>query len=1213
MDLRAICSSRPSAPGYLTKTLRIMKLTAILLLAASLHVCAKGLSQTVTLSVKDAPLQKVFNEIKKQTGFQFFFRDEWLVDGKKVNLRVSNVPLEQALALCFKDQPFKYTIVEKTIVVSRKMAPVVKEGPPVDTSQLIIRGVVMDSTGAPVERANIRLKGTSQYTTSGTDGKFEMKNVAADGVLVFSNMGYMPVEIPLKGRKFIIVALRPQAEMLNEFTIISNGYQRLKKYQMTGAASILTEKQYDQRVAATGNFLESLEGKIPGLVYNGQSGELSIRGIATFTSVKQPLMIVDGFATEVNLLTINPNDIVSVNVLKDAAAAAIYGVRASNGVIVIETRRGKSGKAVFNFRATTAFQAKPDFSYLKYAPASEFAQLEADLITAANQGALLYGNSTTLGYPLSAVQDIMVKKHLGAITADQAAGKIDSVGSYDNLNEYENLFYQNRLTNNINFDVSGGGERSTYMLGFNYVGDKLVARRSENQQYLVNLANTYQLNSRMKFDFKGTYMNSTNVSGNIPAYTTFYPYEHLADDAGNALPVSSGTTGSGRSSGNNSVSTAVNTSNMALGLYDKQYYPYRELYSNTNTIKTSSIRFQGRLNTKITDWLNLDIGGNYENQSMRLDNLSKEDAYNTRLLLNLSALKNSTTGKAAFTNIPQGDILKRTAQQIRNYTVRGQLNLNKSFGNGDHTISGIFGIEQRGTVADLFTNTFFGYDGQTLVTKPTNLVALNNLGSTNSSFPSVGITSPYTTAASLFASYFTQTYRDTRFMSYYGDGSYNYKNKYFATGSLRLDQSNLFGSDPQYRNKPLWSAGLAWRMVEEPFMKNYHWLNDLKLRAATGFTGNIPSGNNGKYLLLTAGVTTIYPTAQTYYSVSNPENQSLRWETTKNYNLGFDYALLNNRVYGSIDYYVKKSFDIFGAYGSDPTTGFNSYNANTASIQNKGLEVIVTSSNIKKRHFQWNTTVTASINNNKITTVKSSAYTNSTAFLSNLTGAQYVVDKPINALFSYNYGGLTSLGQPYVLDSKGDQKILNIPSVDVAQTDLVYSGTTTPKYVFGLNNQFSVGAFDLSFLFMYYGGHVMRMEAPIANSLMNNNPLAGSSDYWKKAGDESTTLIPALPKGSTTAAGYYSAYAPYGYYNAAQFVRKADYIRLRDVVVTWNIKAGVLKKAGLQQPLLRLQAQNAYRYTFSGNDIDPEAINRGTGRRTLPQQPMYSLSFYSKF
>jgi hypothetical protein len=205
-----------------------------------------------------------------------------------------------------------------------------------------------------------------------------------------------------------------------------------------------------------------------------------------------------------------------------------------------------------------------------------------------------------------------------------------------------------------------------------------------------------------------------------------------------------------------------------------------------------------------------------------------------------------------------------------------------------------------------------------------------------------------------------------------------------------------------------------------------------------------------------------------------------------------------------------------------------------------------------------------------------------------------------------------------VLDKKGDQKVLNFfstPISDVSFSDLIYSGTTTPKYVLGLNNQLTVGAFDLSFLFMYYGGHVMRVQQPDPNDIgsANANPIAGASNYWKKAGDEKNTLIPGFSPTSLSAPGYYNIYALYGYHNGAQFVRKADYIRLRDLVLTYNANTPWLQKMGLTHTQIRLQGQNLYRYTFSGNDIDPEAINKANGVRTLPQQPFYSLSIFTNF
>jgi hypothetical protein len=463
--------------------------------------------------------------------------------------------------------------------------------------------------------------------------------------------------------------------------------------------------------------------------------------------------------------------------------------------------------------------------------------------------------------------------------------------------------------------------------------------------------------------------------------------------------------------------------------------------------------------------------------------------------------------------------------------------------------------------------------------------------------------------------YFNQTEDDRRFVSYYGQGTYIFKGKYVATGSFRIDKSNLFGVDPQFRNKPLWSAGVNWRIGEEEFIKKYNWIQNLQFRAATGSNGNIPITQGGAFLVLANGLNTLLDVSVPFNRISSPENQSLRWETTRNHNVGLDYTLFHGILSGSVDWYVKKSTDVFGEFDADPTLGFNEYLANTASIQNKGLEFMFNTLNVKRSRFEWRTQLTASLNNNKITAVKATEFSSSREITS---GVQRVKDMPLGALYSYNYGGLNEKGQPFVYDKSGNRKILasfGSSVADVTMDDMIYNGTTVPKYVLGLNNQFNLGAFDLSFLFMYYGGHVMRVEQPDPNnaSPFTNNPLKGSSNYWRQAGDEQRTRIPGYVRASAVAPGYFQSYALNGYRYASEFVRKADYIRLRDVVLTYHAKAAFLKKAGLNNTQLRFQAQNVFRYTFSGNDIDPEAINPITGARRLEIQPFYSLTFSNNF
>ncbi|MEJ2882974.1 SusC/RagA family TonB-linked outer membrane protein [Pedobacter sp. GR22-6] len=1185
------------------KWLMRANITTVLLIVCIIQVSASSFAQKITFSRKEVSFKQLFREITRQTGYSIFYADSKIDQNRRLDVNFSEASIEEVLNESFYGQALSYTIRDKNIIVERREKSFLDRLTEV-FSEIDVSGTVRDEKGLPLAGATVKIKHSNRLVITGAAGTFGFKGVEEKAILVISYMGYKTLEVAVK--PVLNIAIQPEDEELSE-VMISTGYQKIKKDQLTGAASTLNEAQYQQRIAVTGNFLESLEGKIPGLIYNSQSGELTIRGVSTFDAVKQPLIVIDGFPTEIDLRTINPNDIVSVSVLRDAAAAAIYGVRASNGVIIVETRRGKSGKPVFNLRSTYAIQNKPDFSYLKYAPASEFVQLQKEYFNVAKPSFVLYD----LGYyKMNPAEQILFGQTQLSVSNPllsqaQVDEKLRSLGSYDNLKEYEHLFYQKRQAKNVNFDVSGGSERNTYVLGLNYINEIPVNRKSENEQFMLNMANTFKFSERFNFDFKGTYTNYLDRSGNTPAYSDFFPYEHLADEQGNALPV---TLDPGRDYLGRAITKQKNDDLMAAGLYDMQYYPYRELSSNVNTSKGSSVKFQGRLNTKITDWLSMDLGGNYENQNVILDQLQYEDAYNTRVLLNTTALKNATTGKAMFTNMPQGNILVRNNQRITNYTLRGQLNLNHKFDGNNHDFSAILGAEQKRTINRGYKTSFFGYDGQTLITKPINMIGLNAVSSP--AFENVGFGTFFRST-----NYFGETETDRRFMSFYGQGTYIFKGKYVATGSLRFDQSNLFGVDPKYRNKPLWSAGLNWRLGEEEFIKRQDWITSMQLRAATGFNGNVPSSNNGAFLILATGLNTSLTVPLAYNSVLTPENQSLRWETTQNYNVGLDYSLLKDRISGSVDWYVKKTKDVFGRFDADPTSGFNEYYANTASIRNQGLELMVSSNNIKQRKFQWRTQLTASFNDNKVLEVKATEFANSQLITS---GTNSIKGLPLGALFSYNYGGLNEIGQPYVLDKAGNKKILafyGTSQVDVTKDDLIYNGTTTPKYALGLNNQFSIGAFDLSFLLMYYGGHVMRVEQPNPNNIgfFANNPLEGSNNFWRKTGDEQQTRIPGYVRASSSAPGYYQSYALYGYQYASEFVRKADYIRLRDIVITYNAKAPFLQKIGLNNTQLRFQAQNPFRYTFSGNDIDPEAINRNTGQRRLETQPFYSLTFSTNF
>ncbi|MEO6820346.1 MAG: SusC/RagA family TonB-linked outer membrane protein [Ginsengibacter sp.] len=1186
-----------------------MKISVLLILVFCMQVSAKTDAQSITLSVKNGRMENVLKDLRRQSGFDFVYTVDVLKKAKSVTLNLKNADIVSALKECFHDQPLTFSIISNVVVIKEMNIapqPIVEKAD--NLFNIDVLGRVVNEEGKPV-LVSVTVKGTKNGASTNDNGEFTLTDVPETATLIFTGVTIERKEIKLAGRTNIAVTVQTRVTTSEEI-VVSTGYRTQQKTKITGASSSIGREKYDQRVAVTGNFAESLEGKIPGLVVNNQSGDITIRGVSTFDAVKQPLIVVDGFPTEIDIRSINPNDIISVNVLKDAAAASIYGARASNGVIIIETKRGKSGTPVFSFRASQGYQEKPDFGYLKFGSALNYALVQSDY-TLQGQSATTYSNAKA---PVSPVQNAVFDFKAGKISQAELDKRIREIGSYDNLKEYSDLFYRRRLTTNIDFDVSGGTEKNTYLLGVNYIGDQRQNQRNDDQSFLLNFASTHQFTKAIKFDFRAIYSNykSTNAGNtsnindfqNTVSLNKFYPYEKLADENGNPLPVSVGPNRNPYTG----ILAASNQQNMALGLYDQLYYPYQELSANTNTIKTTAVRFQGRLNAKLKNWLSLDLGGVFEDQPTSQDFLQTDQAFAVRRLINYRATVDPSTGSATFPDLPQGDFLTRVNQKTSDYTIRGQFNINYNSPDLKHSISAIAGSEIRKTSLSSYTNTFFGYDGQSLIVRPVNFVKLASPSAPP--FNNVPILNRPTL---IYDNYFSEAYDDRRFVSFYGDGTYVYDDRYSLSGSFRLDKTNLFGTDPKFRNKPFYSIGANWRLSNESFAKNSSWLSDAKLRVAYGVNGNVPVSNNGPFLILNSGLNyDVFPFPQ-YYNVLSPQNQSLRWERTDNINVGLDYAVFNNRVYGSVDYYYKDSKDVFGQYSADPTGGFNEYNANTASILNKGLEISINSINVKGKNFSWQTQVTGSFNNNKVTAVKTISNTDTQEPLVSILNIQK--GYPVNALFAYNYAGLNSLGVPEIFGADGKRKVINSSASgtdEVTLDDLKYMGTTTPKYVVGVNNQFTFGNFDLSFLFMYYGGYVMRVEAPDPSAVNNyGRILQGAENYWKKAGDETSTEIPGFPV--INSPGDYDTYARVGYSYASKFVRKADNIRLRDVVVTYNLKAAALTKMGLSRTQIRAQIQNAFNNTFSGNDIDPDAINRITGQRTLKQLPYFSLSFYTNF
>lgn len=1186
--------------NYKRGILMKIHLVCALMAAALLQSKASVYGQLINVNAKNLSFKELIQKIESQSNYKFVYEDQLIRSMKAQNVTFEQKDVREVLNSSIGDLPIQYEIIDNTIILKRGASQQ-------QTKDII--GFIFDKEGLPLQNATVRVKGTFRGSATNEQGKFVLGMLPNEKYIEISMLGYHTKELNITSNLTHIVLEQVQYALDETVITVQTGYRALTDAQLTGSVSTINQKDYDQRVSVSGNFLENLEGKLAGLVYNPQSNDLSIRGVSTFDAVRKPLIVLDGFPTEIDIQSINPNDIVSVNVLKDAAAASIYGSRASNGVIVIETKRGKMGGTKFNLRATTAIQPRPNFDYMHYANASALTSILKDNLLV--DPAAVRKDYTARLMATTPVHDAVFDFKEGKITQSELDARVSALGNYDNLNDYKDLFYRNALTNQVDFDLSGGSDKHTYLLGANYLGERGDYIETDNKRILLNFASTHHLNRLMHLDFKGIYRNGkSNSPYRQVGINDFQSYEKLVDDTGNALPVLWGVNTFGGSSRFNSIIASNNDLNMQNGLYDQLYYPYADVFRANNAINTAAVRFQARLNTKITPWMDFDLGGAYEDERNQSNRLIEENFFDLRRLMNYRASKDPVTGQAIFNQLPKGDVLSRDNQSIKSYTVRGQFNFNYVNPSKDHQLSGVVGSEIRQIENSNYLTSVFGYDGQTLIYTPIDFTVF-----TVSQKPAFDTTLPNTGIPGIdYRRYFGENYDDRRFVSFYADGTYLYKNRYALTGSIRTDQSNLFGTDPQYRYKPFYSIGANWSIHQEEFMKSISWVSLLKLRGAYGVNGNTPTSANGKYLILNSDLNYTYFPFEKYYDVLSPENSSMRWERTATFNVGLDFALWNYRLSGSLDYYRKNSTDVIGLLSSDPTSGFNSYYANTASIVNNGFEMQLTSTNIQRSAFAWKSQLTGSFNFNKVKDVLTAQPTGVEALSPLISQVEYVAGKPIGALYAYNYAGLNEKGQPEIIDKNGNRRMVSTSATggnsEITIDDMQYMGTTTPKYVLGLNNQFSVGQFDLSFLFMYYGGHVMRTQAPDPY-VTNRSFMEEGLNYWKQAGDEANTDIPGFMV--VGAPNYFNTYAKTGYTYARKFVKKADFIRLRDVILTYRVKEDFSNKFKMSNTMVRLQVQNPLKYTFSDNSFDPDAINRASGARMLPRPAMYSISLYTNF
>jgi TonB-dependent starch-binding outer membrane protein SusC len=1132
------------------KTLRITKAVLIILLAFTFQSSAKDFTQEITLSLKNVNLETVFKEIQKQTNYRFIYTQEQLETSRKVSLDVKGAQLETVLQLCFKEQPLTYTIEEKFIVIaSKEKLSDVPDYP----LPLTIKGKIVNENGEGVV-ATITVKGTVIAVSTDDDGYFLLKNVDKDAILIISGVNVEYYEIKLNGRTNLgVINVKTKITEGENVRVVSTGYQQLPKERATGSFAQPIKQIYDNRVST--DVISKLQGITSGLVFNANTNltkqgkiDISIRGRSTIFSNDQPLIVIDNFPYSGDINNINPNDIESVTVLKDAAAASIWGAYAGNGVIVIVTKKGRFNQPLkISLNANVTVAEKPDLFYSpNFITSSGFIDIEQFLFNKGKYNSDL-ANTTTY-VPISPAVEIMSKRRQGLISAQDSTAQIDNLKTNDVRNDLNKYLYQNATNQQYALNLSGGGNQTSYYFSLGY--DKNLQSQKKNQFERVTVNSIYTFNPLKDLyliagiNYVQDKIRTDNTLANITTggpYSNIYPYAEFADENGNALPIVKAYR-----------SNFVQTIAPSASYLDWTFAPLKDLGLADNTTRKSDIRLTPSLKYTFLKGLSVEGKYQYEKYTIDLRDYESQQTFFARNLINQYSIL--TAGKVTGYNIPLGGTLSQLQTTVEANNIRGQINYSGTW--NKHSIIALAGIEQNQVITNGNSNaTLYGYNDDLGTFSPVSYITSYPRN------PSAG------SARIAYGAGITGLI--DRFRSVFLNTAYTYNHVYTISASARVDGSNYFGVKTNLKNVPVWSVGGKWDIDKEKFYK-IQWLPHLNLKLTYGYNGNLNRSITGitTFTFLTGLGSAWTNLPQAFLgNIGNPE---LRWEKIGTTNLALEFALKNNRVNGSIDFFLKKGKDIIGDQVLPPSTGLTSLRGNFANTGTNGIDVQITTRNFDK-DFHWYTTILFSYASDKVTRYNVSVNANSlTSGDGTSSTTSPIVGKPLFGIWSYKWAGLDpATGDPRGFAADTVSKIYSTLTNPAKVSDLVYSGPARPIYFGGLINQFGYKGFSFYFTISYKLGYYFRRNSLNYNSLFNNW-TGGNKEYaqrWQKSGDEVFTNVPSIiyPANSSRDIFYQKSNAT---------IEKADHIRLNDIFLSYDFKKSDWKKLPVNNIQIYASANN---------------------------------------
>nr|WP_231932229.1 MULTISPECIES: SusC/RagA family TonB-linked outer membrane protein [Butyricimonas] len=1165
-----------------------MRILMILLLIGSLHLSASSFSQTrVSLKMKDVTVQEVFSNLEKMTDYTFLYKLDLVGKCGKVNVEATNKDFSLLLEDLLKPLGLSFKIDDKVVVITVAQAKDEKK-------MITIKGRAFTADSSGVAGATVILKGTTTGVITNMAGEFtltipEMK----EPVLIFSFMGMKTREVKYTGQKMMMVLMEEDTKAMDE--VVVTGYQSVNRRDMVGAYT--TVKASDIIMPAYNSIDQMLQGRVAGMIVMntssrvGTNPKIKIRGTSTLVGNQSPLWVVDGIIQEdpldlktTDLFTqdfkdiignqiswLNPMDIETITVLKDASATAVYGSKASNGVIVITTKKGKIDHLTINYTGNMSINTKPNYGMFNYMNSKERTIFAQDVF---NAGTPYLREPIKQPYTYEGVMRMYLEGDISYEDFMQKKHYFETVNT-----DWFDLLTQTAVSHNHNLSVSGGTEKMTYnvSLGYSNSEGQEIGNSSERMTGRVGVGVNLHKNVRVDASISGS--TTTNKSFGKDVNPMSY-----ATKMNRAVP-------------------AYDENGDPVFYKVARGYAYSDIsslsYNFINERDNSGVRVEdthlaANLNFRwdILNWLKYEFTGGYTRVQNNNETWSLEKTFyiasEYRGYDYGTVEPDSPEFKSAM--LPFGGILVTMDGLASSYNIQNKLLISKTF-NEDHRLNVMLGMELRSSFSKSNENRVFGYvpDRGEGSVKPT----------TPSEFdPIKGTFQDWGVLGGLYSGDWKRVKNTDNFLSYFATFAYSLKNRYVFNFSVRNDESNRFGQDANNRFDPTYSFGLSWRVTDEKWMESVSGLVDeLNLRVTYGIQGNAATKLGPDLILQQHGIANVYK--QYYSTISRLPNPNLSWERTKSWNFGLDMQLI--KIFNvALDYYSRSSNAIVGQ-DIPFEYGMSSMDINGGKIRNSGVEFTVSFSPVQTKDWALSVSLNSSKNWNKAG--KEQYVATRGDFLNGNASKILKKGYSVTGFWSYSFAGLSAEdGHPLfnlvdIPEEKRDSKI-------DPTTFLVYSGDLEPSFTGGLSLGLRWKDFSLSTGFSLLLGSKKRLPSPYAgfpNGGLHvpeilDNLSKDLNKRWKKPGDENRTHIPGvvisgqpseqiLPDNGTQS--YISMWE-----QSDDMVVDASFLRCNQLSLSWSVNRDWCKKMGLKTLNVNAGVSNLFVIASKRfNGFDPELGN----------------------